>query len=493
MTDSLLSRYAGWPIIIGSGLGGLSVALHLNRPCLLIAPSPSPHENRSTALAQGGMAAAISPDDSPESHANDTIQAGAGLCDESIVRAITQAGPHAVETLLKWDVPLARDPKTGSLALHLEAAHSHPRVVYAGGDQSGAFITRALSHRVEQQSDIHKLSGHHLVSFHVEDGLLRGVWTSAGYIPTSCCVLATGSCGGLYRHTTIPLTNRGVGIALAAHAGARLADMEFTQFHPTALKGPETHNRLSLISEAVRGAGATLVLDTHERFTEELAPRDIVSRAIAAKLKEGHNVFLDGRALKNGTFSERFPSITAACHIIGIDPDTQLIPVRPAMHYHMGGIAVDQNGRSSIPGLWACGEVACTGLHGANRLASNSLLEALICGEWVAKDIAAYSPPPSVCTLPKHRPTFLSTEWTLQEDMEKGAGILRNKDGLTHLLEKTLPLASHNACALTTSFIAWAALKRHESRGGHYRDDAPQSDTPQRSSLSLVDLPLNIK
>lgn len=487
MTDPLLSSYTGWPVIIGSGLAGLSVALHLKQPCVLLSPH-SNGEGSSTQLAQGGMAAAIGPDDTPEDHARDTLRAGAGLCDEAIVRAITQAGPSAVETLLRWGVPLARD-ESGSLALHLEGAHSRPRVVYAGGDQSGAYMASSLWEKLRATSRIHVLTGQTLEGLHHEDGLLRGVWVSGGFIPTQCCILATGSCGGLYRHTTIPLSNKGMGIAHAALAGARLGDMEFTQFHPTSLAAGPTQTRRPLISEAVRGAGAPLVLENGERFTEELAPRDVVSRAIAAQLKAGHQVYLDGRHFKGRPFSARFPAITKACHAARLDPDTQCLPVKPAMHYHMGGIAVDHHGRSSLPGLWANGEVACTGLHGANRLASNSLLEALVYGKWIAEDIDAHSTPFIPLRAPTPRVPFLSPTWTLNDLMEEQAGILRHEDGLRALLEKALPLARHYGPALTASFIAWAALHRKESRGSHWREDAPTSHSPQRQSWTLVDLP----
>lgn len=486
MTAPLLSSYAGWPVIIGSGLAGLSVALHLKQPCLLI--SPHAHgEGSSTQLAQGGMAAAVGPGDTPAEHAQDTLRAGAGLCDETIVRAITQEGPSAVETLLRWNVPLARHGKT--LALHLEGAHQHPRVVYAGGDQSGAYIASALWKQVENTPRIHVLTGQTLEGLHCEDGFIRGVWLSGGFLSTQRCILATGSCGGLYRHTTIPLGNKGIGIAYAAQAGARLADMEFTQFHPTALAVGPAHARRSLISEAVRGAGATLVLETGERFTEELAPRDVVSRAIAAQLSNGHTVYLDGRKLSEGPFSARFPSITRACHAVGLDPDTQRIPVKPAMHYHMGGIAVDQHGRSSIPGLWAVGEVACTGLHGANRLASNSLLEAFVCGKWVAHDLEGHTSPLTPLSTPTRALPQLSHTWELMDHMERDAGILRNNTGLRIFLDRLLPHTRYNGPALTAAFIAWAALNRQESRGSHWRDDAPHTLTPQRHSWSLVDLP----
>ncbi|MUH03039.1 L-aspartate oxidase [Bombella sp. ESL0387] len=488
MQGHALSRHAGWPVIIGAGLAGLMAALEMDGPCVLLAPSFT-GEGTSSTLAQGGMAAAVGPGDSPASHAEDTLRAGAGLCDPAIVQRITEAGPGAVETLLRLGVPLAHDGK-GQLSLHLEAAHSHERIVFAGGDRSGQVILQHVLQQAREKDTIHWLQAT-LEGFHAPDGTVQGVWTSAGFIPTRHCILASGGCGGLYQHTTSPLSNRGTTLALAARAGATLRDMEFTQFHPTALVSPGQTGRLSLISEAVRGAGAVLRLDNGHRFTEELAPRDVVSRAIAAQLREGRTVFLDGRSLPGAPFSARFPGITQACRKAGLDPDTQLLPVQPAMHYHMGGLKVDQTGRTTLKGLWACGEVACTGLHGANRLASNSLLEALVCGQWAGRDVNTSrndgtAPPPA--TVPA-RPTF-TTDWPFRAEMQQHLGILRTRTGLENFLERTLPLARQNLCALTASFIGWAALNRPEQRGAHWREDTPGLQPPRHIDMQLTDLPL---
>lgn len=485
---TLLSRYAGWPVIIGAGLAGLSAALRLNRPCVVLAPSFSGETTAST-LAQGGMAVACGAGDSSESHAQDTIRAGAGLCDPAVVQRITNAGPQAVERLLQLGVPLAHNAD-GTLALHLEAAHSHNRIVFAGGDRSGASILHSFYTHAKKQENIHWLEAS-LTGFHAPNGTLQGVWTSTGFIPTRHCILAAGGCGGLYQYTTNPLDNRGIPLALAAHAGARLVDMEFTQFHPTALASPDHTKRLSLISEAVRGAGAYLTLENGERFTEELAPRDVVSRAIAAELRQNRRVFIDGRHLTGPSFSERFPGITQACRQAGFDPERQALPVQPAMHYHMGGIAVDHTGRSSVQGLWACGEVACTGLHGANRLASNSLLEALVCSQWAADDINGQTNNSSPLTAPSSPAPHYTTDWPFRAEMQRHLGILRHKQGLQEFLEKTLPHAKTNLCALTASFIGWAALHRDEQRGAHWREDSPGPLPPSRHSWQLKDLPLS--
>lgn len=487
MQGHMLSRYAGWPVIVGAGLAGLMAALELDGPCMLLAPSFT-GEGTSSTLAQGGMAAAVGPGDSPASHAEDTLRAGAGLCDPAIVQRITEAGPGAVETLLRLGVPLARD-ENGQLALHLEAAHSHNRIVFAGGDRSGQVILEHILQQARKKANIHWLQAT-LEGIHAPDGAIQGIWTSAGFISTQHCILASGGCGGLYQHTTSPLSNRGMTLALAAQAGATVRDMEFTQFHPTALVTPDQTNRLSLISEAVRGAGAVLRLDDGQRFTEELAPRDVVSRAIAAQLREGRTVFLDGRSLPSEPFGTRFPGITQACRKAGLDPDTQLLPVQPAMHYHMGGLKVDQAGRTTLKGLWACGEVACTGLHGANRLASNSLLEALVCGQWAGQDVNAHrsATGPLITTVPE-RPHF-TTDWPFRAEMQQHLGILRTRTGLEKFLERTLPLARQNLCALTASFIGWAALHRPEQRGAHWREDTPGLQSPRHLDLQMHDLPL---
>lgn len=483
----ILDAYKNWPVIIGGGLAAYSTALHLKGPCVIVTPD-SQAESTSSHLAQGGMCAAIGPGDSPACHAEDTIKAGAGLCDETVVRAFTEAGPSAVEILLGWGVPLARDEK-GALALHLEAAHQHPRIVFAGGDRTGASIMKNVLKKARTCAHIHHLSPHHLLKLNVEGEQLQGLWTSAGYIPTKCCILAAGSVGGLYQHTTIPLTNRGHVLGMALRAGLKAIDLEFTQFHPTALRSPILTGRMPLVSEAVRGAGAILMTQKGERFVNELSPRDVVGRAISAQMKQGNEVFLQATSLPKGRFSTLFPGITQSCHAIGIDPDTQPIPVQPAMHYHMGGLEVNLQGQTSVKGLWACGEIACTGLHGANRLASNSLLEALIAGKWVAEDINNMSLLQSPASFPSSPPLMSSADWKDSTLMEHNMGIIRDEEGIKQFLTHILPSVSSHDCALTAALMSWAALQRQESRGGHWRSDYPQTlPIARRRSFTLNDL-----
>ena len=347
----------------------------------------------STLWAQGGLAAALGPDDTPALHASDTIAAGDGLCDGAIVDRFARAAPLAIETLARLGVRFDRTTD-GGFALGLEAAHSRRRIAHRGGDGAGREVMRALVAAARATPSIEIPEGYEARRLVVGDnavvGLLAVGPSGPTLLPADEVVIATGGIGGLYEDSTNPPGSFGQGLALAARAGAVLADMEFVQFHPTALDS--ARRPMPLISEAVRGEGAVLVDDAGERFMAgvagaELAPRDVVARAIAAKRAEGRRVFLDARAAIGARFQRRFPTIAAACLEAGVDPAREPIPVRPAQHYHMGGIAVDAEGRSSVRGLWACGEAACTGLHGANRLASNSLTEAAVFASIVARSI----------------------------------------------------------------------------------------------------------
>jgi len=371
-------------LVVGAGLGGLVAALSLApRPVILLA-SAKIGEGAASAWAQGGIAAAVGPGDSAKLHAGDTIAAGDGLCDPEAVARIIGGGPGAIAALRAWGVEFDLDA-AGNLALGLEAAHSHRRIVHAGGDASGREVVRALGAQVAACSHIELRPNHTARRILTRDGEVSGLVVDTPHgqfvVPGRQVVIATGGVGGLFLSTTNPLTATGSGLALAARAGAVMADMEFVQFHPTALA--VGIDPMPLVSEAVRGEAAILVDETGERFMtevpqQELAPRDVVSRNVWRQLMAGHQVYLDARACLGPRFAVRFPAITALCQAGGIDPASQPIPIRPAAHYHMGGIATDQHGRTSLPGLWACGEAACTGLHGANRLASNSLLEALV-------------------------------------------------------------------------------------------------------------------
>jgi len=362
------------PVIIGAGLAGLMTALRLAPlPVVVLAKAPL-GEGTSSGWAQGGLAAAIGADDDPGLHCADTLAAGDGLCDRDTAQRITAAAPSAIETLMRYGVRF--DHRDGRHALGLEAAHSRHRIIHAGGDSTGREIMRAVSAAVRATPSITVVNGR-ARRLLMADGAIAGVLAVAAQgpmlLPTGRVVIATGGLGGLFRHTTNPSGALGEGLALAALAGATLSDMEFVQFHPTALD--DGGAPLSLVSEAVRGAGAVLVNETGARFLlgtpgAELAPRDVVSRAIWGQLMLGHRCFLEARSLGDD-FGRRFPRITARCLAAGIDPARHPIPVRPAAHYHMGGIAVDPGGRSTVPGLWACGEASATGLHGANRLASN--------------------------------------------------------------------------------------------------------------------------
>ncbi|GBQ29941.1 succinate dehydrogenase flavoprotein subunit [Gluconacetobacter sacchari DSM 12717] len=467
---------AGQPVIAGGGLAGLATALLMDRPCVLLSPAPLGRDAAS-ALAQGGIAAAIGADDTVALHVADTLAAGAGLCVPDAVSAIVGAGPDAVAGLRALGVVF--DPGAdGRPDLHLEAAHCRARIAHAGGDGTGAETMRALVARVRATPRVTVLEGARLRRLVVRDGRVAGVEIVQGGVvvalPTAACVIATGGVGALFPATTSPPGGQGLGLACAARAGAVLRDMEFVQFHPTALAGGPDGAPRALVSEAVRGAGAILVDETGACFTDGLAPRDVVARAIAAHLAAGHQVLLDARAATRGDFARHFPGIARACAARGLDPDRQPIPVRPAVHYHMGGIETDLNGRSSVPGLWACGEAASTGLHGANRLASNSLLEAFVCAGFVARDLDAVSlPVPRSLGEPVPDAGDGVDLADLHACLGRAAGILRDEAGLARAARMLAPHVATDDRALVGAMLCLAALERRESRGGHSRTDYP--------------------
>lgn len=495
-------------LILGAGLAGLFTALKLSPFPSLVLAGAQPGTTGSSVWAQGGIAAAVAPGDSWQAHAADTIAAGAGLCDPEITALVAREAPARIADLIAYGAPFDRDA-TGALAVAREAAHSAARVVHVSGDRAGLEITRAAARTALGTPSISVLEGFHAVELAAEDGRVTGLFARYGTGPDTKMILfrapaivfATGGLGALYAVTTNPPESRGEGLGMAARAGARIADPEFVQFHPTALdvgKDPAP-----LATEALRGEGAILIDETGRRFMPgvhalaELAPRDIVARAIHREIARGHRVFLDCRAAIGAGFPTHFPTVYAACCEAGIDPVTAPIPVAPAAHYHMGGIATDARGRSSLEGLWAVGECASTGLHGANRLASNSLLETLVFGAHAAEDIkanvavrTARGTPPAPTRFHAAPPPKI-----LREAMSRHVGLERDRNGLAAALATIAAVerAANGEPSLlnmtaSAKLVAAAALARHESRGGHFRTDYPQTDEkPVRSFLTLTD------
>jgi L-aspartate oxidase len=486
------------PVVVGAGIAGLSVALRLaaHEPVRLITPSPL-GTGAATGWAQGGVAAAVGADDSAELHAIDTVAAGDGLTDPRAAARICGGAVEAVAWLDRLGAGFDRDAE-GNLKLGLEAAHSRRRIVHAGGDATGAAILRALTEAVlaSPRISVEALALRRILLD--SQGAVAGLLTTdaAGEpvtVRTARVILATGGVGGLYRHTTNPLSAWGQGLAAAALAGANLADVEFVQFHPTALA--VARDPMPLVSEAVRGEGALLIDETGGRFMAgyargELEPRDVVSRAVWAAQSAGHETLLDARGIAR--FAQRFPQVAAACLASGVDPARDPIPIRAAAHYHMGGVAVDARGRASLPGLWACGEVAATGLHGANRLASNSLIEAAVCAEALADDVIdaareAGSPRPVAL--------LAQPDASLVRPIMDAVGVIRSAEGLAAADESLRALVAAKGAAadpaLVGLLIVTAAERRRESRGAHSRSDFPErSASAERSTLNLAQLDL---
>ncbi|WP_245296859.1 MULTISPECIES: L-aspartate oxidase [Rhodomicrobium] len=495
-------------IIIGGGLAGLFAALRLApTPVTIVTPRPL-GEGASSAWAQAGIAVAIGQGDSFEQHAADTIRAGAGLCDLAMVRLIVGEGPARIEDLLRYGVPFDRDLE-GRLRQSREAAHSARRVIGVRGDQAGKAIMAALITTARNTPSITVLEEMAAVELALADGRVTGVFCapSAGagfvqpdYLPARAVVLATGGIGQLFTLTTNPPEARGDGIAMAARAGAVVADAEFVQFHPTALdigKHPAP-----LATEALRGEGATLVNSAGERFMlamhpeAELAPRDVVARAVQIERASGRGAFLDCRGALGAGMAEHFPTVYAACAAAGIAPAIEPIPIAPAAHYYMGGVATDANARSSLPGLWAIGEAASTGLHGANRLASNSLLEAVVMAARAAEDIAGLEAAPAPGDASEDGPAYAASldagaVAALQEIMTAHVGVVRSAESLVtalHFIEAMrakLPPASPLANMTEAArFMTVCAMLREESRGSHYRSDFPETGPQARRSMA---------
>jgi L-aspartate oxidase len=483
-------------LIVGGGLAGLFLALKLApRRCTVIALAPL-GQAAASAWAQGGLAAALSPEDNPSLHAADTIAAGAGIVDPVVARLIARDGPHRVRDLLAMGVPFDRT-SDGELALSLEAAHSRARVARVSGDLAGKAIMEALSYAVSASSHIEVIeSVKALALLQDANGRVAGVLaeqrgSDVVQIRASETVLCAGGSGGLYAITTNPKSSQGDAIAMAYSAGAAIADPEFVQFHPTAID--IGRDPAPLATEALRGEGAHLVDRSGRVFMKDyhplgdLAPRDEVARAIHAEREAGRGAFLDCTKSIGAHFPDHFPTVFEACRSAKIDPRAQPIPVAPAMHYHMGGVVTDLWGRTSLEGLSACGESASTGAHGANRLASNSLLEAVVFAERTArrlKDTTVTQPGEAKAEAPPELDELSVAE--LRKRMHGQVGVVRDAYGLEATLD-WIDAAAHNVgparALVAAKLIVAGALARLESRGGHYRSDYPKTLAPHRTFI----------
>lgn len=490
-------------LIVGSGLAGLYAALHIDPSlsCTIISKSDKIEKSNSW-LAQGGIAAVISPSDHIESHVADTLEAGAGLCDEDAVRVLVGEGAENIRELVDMDVPFDTNPE-GELLIGREGGHSCRRIVHCGGDATGRETTKRLGQLALLRDNIKVCFGSYLIDVLVEDDRVVGALIcdkTPKVIVCSSILLATGGVGHLYRYTTNPRGSVGDGIAAAMRAGAGTRLMEMVQFHPTTLLSPRDKSRLFLISEAVRGEGAVLRNSRGEAFMEnvhrrkDLAPRDIVTRAILADMERtgDDHVYLDVSNMTEEFFSNRFPTIFGRCREEGLNIPYEPIPIRPAQHYFMGGISTDINGMTSIDGLYAAGECACTGIHGANRLASNSMLECLVFGRRAARHINGSQRKPrthlSVRSERISGEVVLShAEVTVRHEhlrkiMSSDVGAVKTEQGLRHALSEILKIRrTLDAAALTgvdefelygmvmvAESIVRSALERKTSVGAHY-------------------------
>lgn len=498
-------------VIVGAGLGALYAALKLApRPVLVISPEVL-GVGASSVWAQGGVAAAMAAPDSPESHATDTEIAGAGTVDGAIARLVTTEARRHILDLTALGTPFDRGTD-GGYVMSREAAHSMARVVRVKGDQAGREIMETLIAEVRRTPSVQVAEGVLASGLAVENGAVTGLWLERSTAPsgrillkTPAVLLAGGGSGGLFAVTTNPPRIRGQVIGMAARAGARIADPEFVQFHPTAIASGE--DPAPLATEALRGEGAVLLNNRGERFMlpvhpdAELAPRDIVARAVYMERQAGRAPVLDTRAVLGEEVITRFPAVADACKRAGIDPVLQPIPVAAAAHYHMGGIAVGTDGRASLGQLWVCGEASSTGLHGANRLASNGLLEALVFARICAEGIAgALGPQPEVAPVVLNFPEGGCTVdeaavTRLRNAMTDGVGVVRDAAGLKAALAVIAEIEAGAQCealrnmTATATLIAAAALAREESRGGHFRADFPKTDPNQakRTHITLAE------
>ncbi|MGE5557732.1 MAG: L-aspartate oxidase [Bacillota bacterium] len=503
-------------LVIGTGIAGLYTAIKLAEHFKVNLVAKSELEETNTAHAQGGIAAAICPKDTYLYHLEDTLKAGAGLCNEEAVKILVKEGPARIEELVSWGAVFDRNPD-GSLSLTREAAHSQRRILHAHGDATGAEISRALAAKARGNPNIAIFEYRRIVDLIVENGRCFGA-RSSGAEPllflAPVTVLATGGSGQLYSTTTNPEVATGDGFSMAYRAGCALADLEFIQFHPTALKIPGCPSYL--ISESVRGEGGFLINKEGRRFMRdynpeaELAPRDIVARAITAEMEKTActHVFLDLTHWEAEKIKKRFPTVYNICVSAGIDPAADPIPVAPAAHYMMGGVYTDTQGRTTVDGLFACGEVACTGVHGANRLASNSLLEGLVFGRRIAEEIFRRKslPPVNIEYHPQAAPPaatqnarYADLKRNLQEKMTLYAGITRNSACLSALMRwceeqlaslppgrESIPecVEVYNMLQLSI-LIGKSALLREESRGAHFREDFPDRSSGWEKHIIL--------
>ena len=491
-------RHFDGVIVVGAGLAGLSAALAAAPARVLVLTGAPLAHGCSSAWAQGGMAAALGSDDQPALHARDTVLAGAGLVDPEMAALLATEGPEAVRLLADLGAPFDRT-EDGEFAQSLEAAHSRARVARVKGDQAGRGIMDAVVRAVLSAGHVEVQSGAILRGLLQQaSGAISGVVVQMDgrltEITGQAVIMATGGIGGLYGVTTTPAELQGDGLALAALAGAQIGDPEFVQFHPTAID--IGRDPAPLATEALRGEGAKLINSAGEAFMAayhpdaELAPRDVVARAIHAERAAGRGAFLDARQAVGAHFPEAFPAVFAACMSGGVDPRLQPIPVVPACHYHMGGIVTDAEGATTLPGLFAAGECASTGVHGANRLASNSLVEAAVFGARAGRAAAGRdSTAPDkglrrILISPLPDPALQD----LRQAMSQDAGVLRDAEGLQRLLTLIDRLeAAHGPCGalIAARLVAACALSRHESRGGHYRSDYPNHLPPARTLITL--------
>ncbi len=489
-------------LIVGAGIAGLWTALKAApSPVMLLTGAPLGHGS-STGWAQGGVAAALGPDDSAALHAQDTVMAGAGLVDETAAMVLASAGASEVRALYDLGAGFERTTD-GGWALSREAAHSVARVARMKGDQAGAGILQTLIEAVRAADHIDIRDGWRAEALlpDLEDGcagvLARDPDGALHRLEAQHTVLATGSIGGLYAVTTTPWTSQGQAMVMAAELGAVIRDPEFVQFHPTAID--IGRDPAPLATEALRGDGAILVDRKGRRFMPEvhelaeLAPRDVVARAVHAQNLSGKGAFLDASDAIGAAFPDHFPAVFKACMSGGIDPRTDLIPVAPAAHYHMGGIETDLDGSTGVAGLWAGGECACTGVHGANRLASNSLLDGLVFGHRAADAIKA-APARAVSAEKAEAPPALPDDalQSLRAAISAQAGVIRDGAGLSQLISLIDALQALHGPApalIAARFLAVGALQREESRGGHSRTDFPaRSVLAQPTRLRLDDL-----